>query len=166
MKHLKLAAFTIIELVVALLLMTIVVAVAYAALTLTGKQLGGLQQRFGIDNEHRLLQYALQQDFEAADRIVRQEGFLVCLRPSNTVRYELLDSTIVRHVDDETRDSFHFALDSAFVGFESREQVEEGGLVDELRLQLQAKKNSYPVYVHKMYDAVNLMNATAQMSRP
>ncbi|MEH6305262.1 hypothetical protein RYH73_06385 [Olivibacter sp. CPCC 100613] len=157
MKPPKLPAFTIIELVVALLLMTIVVAVAYAALALTSKQLGGLQQRFGIDNEHRLLQHALQQDFEAADRITQQEGHLIFRSPVNTIHYELLDSAIVRHGPDETRDSFHFALDSAFVGFESREQIEENGLIDELRLQLKSNKNSYPIYVHKVYDAVNLM---------
>lgn len=156
MKRIKIPAFTIIELVVALLLMTIVVAVAYAALALTSKQLGGLQQRFGTDNEHRLLQHALQHDFDAAERIILQEGRLVCLSPSNAIRYELLDSAIVRHTDD-VRDSFHFSIDSAFIGFESKPQLKEGGFIDELRCQLRSKKNSYPVYVHKVYDAVQLM---------
>jgi len=146
------------ELMIALLLMTIVVAIAYMALSLTGKQLAGMQNHFSAANTYRSLQHALQEDMRKSNEVLWQEGSLLCAMSPDTASYSFQDSLIIREISSLATDSFKLHIDSAFFGFESLPQMQENELVDEVRLHLSIGKESFLIQQQKRYDAATLMH--------
>lgn len=156
MKRTKLKAFTIIEMIVALILMAIVVSIAFAALSLTNKQLYSFQKRFDTMSDYRLLQNALSQDMQHAESVTREAHTLRCINDQQQVLYTFEDSVVVRQDAASSTDSFFFQVDSVFLGFEGTLQQKEGGLIDEIRLSLKRKEEAFTVHQRKNYDASTL----------
>lgn len=153
MKRTKLKAFTVIEMIVALILVAIVVSIAFAALSLTNKQLYSFQRRFDTMSDCRLLQNALSQDIQHAERVTGQAGTLRCTKDQWRVLYTFGDSVIIRQDAALSTDSFFFKVDAVFLGFEGIPQHKEGGLIDEISLSLKRKEEVFTVHQRKMYDA-------------
>jgi len=156
MKWTKLKAFTVIEMIVALILVAIVVSIAFAALSLTNKQLYSFQRRSSTMSDYRLLQNALSQDIRHAERVTGQARTLRCTKDRWQVLYTFEDSVIIRQDTALSTDSFFFKVDAVFMGFEGALQQEEGGLIDEIRLFLKQKKEAFIVHQRKSYDAGTL----------
>lgn len=153
MKQIKLEAFTVIEMIVALILVAIVVSIAFAALSLTNRQLYSFQRRFDTMSDYRLLQNALSQDMQHAERVTRQARTLRCTKDNWQVLYTFEDSVIIRQDTALSTDSFFFKVDAVFLRFEGISQQKEGGLIDEIGLSLKRKEEAFMVHQRKMYDA-------------
>jgi|GEM_PF-414841 len=152
----KLKAFTIIEVIVALLLMAIVMGIAYTVLSLVDKQSASLSSNFGTQQDYRLLQEALLQDANRAKTLYLKEGALCCANDTGTISYLFLDSAIVRQAFDLPADTFHFRIDSLYLGFENFPQDRENGLVDEVSLYIWKNRQSFIIHQEKIYDAQTL----------
>jgi type II secretory pathway pseudopilin PulG len=65
----KLRSFTIIEILITMLISAVVISIAYTGLTMLNRQFGRFQSRVKQIDQYRLLQIALQRDFDRADWI-------------------------------------------------------------------------------------------------
>ncbi len=156
MKHFRVPAFTVIELVIALLLMSVVTGIAFTAWSLTNRRLVTFREQAKQAANYRLLHMAIRQDMEQADSILVEQGALSCHGTMKFVRYELLDSVIIREQDGAIVDSFHFAIDSVYLGFESKPQNIDPGKIDEIRLYLHSSSRHFIIQQYKVYDAASL----------
>lgn len=158
MKHRKLKAFTIMELMVALVLTALVIAVAFTVFSLSTKQFTLLTKRFEVDNEYTLLQYTLQLDMQHADYLSLNENGFKCVNNNDQINYLLLDSIILRQHLSGTVDSFYFKIDSVSLNFEKRYQPAIDGLIDEVHLTLGRDERAFIIHQRKHYDAKTLFN--------
>ncbi|HEY0067686.1 MAG TPA: prepilin-type N-terminal cleavage/methylation domain-containing protein [Flavisolibacter sp.] len=154
-RNLNIKAFTIIELVIALLLSSVVIGVTYTAFALWKKQFTGYHNRSAETGGYVVLCKALQSDADRALYIEDSAGVLLFRRPGfPDVRYELSGSRLLR-TEGESIDSF----------FVQVEGLEAGKLKKELPLVrsigLKAVVENKPVYslFIKQYAAKDLLNA-------
>lgn len=152
----KLKAFTIMELVVAMLISSIVVSIAYAGFRLVSAQLRSMEHHSGEGNRFLRLNQALQTDLDKSARVIRQEDGFVCERGDGRVRYQLTDTAIIRWLEDGRVDSFGFKGVQTSLWFEGEPQDRNGQLVDALHGQLVTSTDSLPLYITKAYDRQTL----------
>jgi prepilin-type N-terminal cleavage/methylation domain-containing protein len=106
----KLSAFTMIELVVAMMISAIVISIAFYAWTLISSQLVKRQARSAAITEYTLFQRALVRDMDNAQRISDSAGSSLFLLDidGHKVRYAIGADRILRDLDGLT-DTFRLA---------------------------------------------------------
>jgi prepilin-type N-terminal cleavage/methylation domain-containing protein len=105
----KIQAFTIIEVVVAMLIASVVAAIAYNAFYMLNRQFLSFRNRSAANNIYFLLSTAFQNDFDRALAIrdTLDNRHLIFTEAGNQIRYEIGQSFIVRQSNGSI-DSFLF----------------------------------------------------------
>ena len=150
----KLAAFTIIELMITLLISTIVISMGYFAYFLLNRQFDRYLSRTSKIKEYTLLATAWQIDFDRADRIVDtlDKEHILFNRQDTLVRYSINANSIIRE-SGGSRDSFALAatvLDTRLVDDTVR-------LIKEIKLSIAINKTLVLLSGTKTYSAKEIM---------
>lgn len=153
----RIPSFTIIEMIMAMLISSVVIGIVYYIFLLLNHQFAGYQDRSAVINEYLLFQKALQTDMERADAIEYPSEKVLVLRRSvddQPVQYDFYDNFIVRTIGDY-RDSFSIQNGGCVV----TRVNDSTALVEKLVLNTNmAGEHVSPVF-KKQYSASQLMKS-------
>jgi len=156
----RVKAFTIMEVVIAMLLAAIVIAITYTVYTIVVKSYGSYNIKHGNMAALVRLDELLRKDFEKAEIISKTETGLSCSSGEREVIYEFATDGIVR--TSGITDTFKVHIQTANYFFE---QVPVGdpasgteeSRIDELKLELLFEENTISNNYTKNYSSANLI---------
>ncbi|WP_222984556.1 PulJ/GspJ family protein [Flagellimonas meishanensis] len=149
----KITAFTLNEVMVALLITTIVVGMAFSVLRLVQQQMYGISVNFERNTQVDLLRQGLWMDFNRFDRVrfdaPRQQ--LLFVNEVETRTYHFYDGLVVRD-----RDTFHIKImeKSRYFNGEAR----FSGEIDALDLHTAKEHGGHRIFVFKRNAATSYLN--------
>lgn len=153
----RIKAFTLIELVLAMMLAAIVMGMAYSAFTVFTRVYGGYHGKNLAHANVRIFKQVLQSDIDKAVLIELVDGQLNFKDPLTTevLRYSFGPDYLVRtqHSVPDTFKMQHLLLQSSF----ENAQVSEG-IVDHLVFRFDYEKAQMTMTVAKAYTAADLFN--------
>ncbi|MGK6353467.1 PulJ/GspJ family protein [Parapedobacter sp. DT-150] len=155
----RLQAFTIMEMMVALVLTALAVALVYAGLRFVQRQGEQFSRQLGDFGEVNRLHSAIQTDAGAAGELRREESGLAFYRKDKLIQYSIMDSICVRY-DGTVADTFHVQVDSLGGWFLGRRQESIGGVLDHATLYAAPGNRHLSIVVRKQYDAATLIHLT------
>lgn len=147
------------ELVVAMLLMSIVVSMGYLGLKLVTGQFNEFNQASSNSTTFTLLNTALTKDFEKSTKVILSEEGIVCERQEGTAHYFIMDNQLIRKWNEGQIDTFNFRNVNHEARFQHILQDSIGGPVDQLTLRLAFQKDTLSLIIYKEYDAHSLFNS-------
>jgi type II secretory pathway pseudopilin PulG len=152
----RLASFTIIELVVAMLISSIAVTIVYYTYSLMKSQLEKRMQASGRSAEYVLFERALRRDFERAARIEDSAGgkFILLRIDGDRIRY-LIDTVNMVRSRGEISDTFSLKGNVDGIRYLS----DSLPLVTALRVNTLFGQESLPLFLQKDYTARELLQA-------
>lgn len=150
----KVNAFTLAELVVAMIISSIVMATIYTAYLLIRKQYFRQTTKARALDEYIRFRNALSVDFFYADSLKTgdTDGILLCFKDSSAIEYSFTNEQIVRKSDIAT-DSFSIPVKRLDL---SRYRT-TGALVKEISLTVMSQGDTIPLLLQKNYDAATLI---------
>lgn len=152
----SIASFTIIELVMALLISSVVITIVYYVYLLFNNQFAGYQLKGAAMDEYFMLQKALQRDMEQADAVeAPSEHEIVCKTTVNgqTVTYNFINNEVVVRINANKADSFRIKNN----GYQWEPVSESIFLVKKLVLKVSIADVSFNAIFNKQYSALQLM---------
>lgn len=153
----RIKSFTIIEMIMAMLISSVVIGIVYYIFLLLNHQFAGYQDRSAVINEYLLFQKALQTDMERADVIEYPSEKVLVLRrlvDDQPVQYDFYDNFIVRTMA-AYRDSFSIQNGGCLV----TRVNDSSALVEKFVLNTNmAGERVTPVFI-KQYSACQLMKS-------
>jgi type II secretory pathway pseudopilin PulG len=151
----RVASFTIIELVMALLISSVVITMVYYSYLLFNNQFSGYQAKSVAMRGYLLLQKSLQIDLEKAEAIESLSESQILFRDGltgQTTEYDFSKNAIVRTLD-QTRDSFHVKNN----GFSSIPISDSNPLIGKIVLKVKVGDVSFDAVFQKQYSALEIM---------
>ena len=157
MKHSKLASFTLIEMVLAMMLAAIVIGMAYTAFTVFTHLYGNYRNKNLQHADVQLFRQILQHDMERAELVTISEGEIrfAGLDNAEQVVYRLSADYLLRQ-KGEISDTLKLKQLSCIASFENR--LVSTGLVDHLVFRFNYQQSLLPVSSAKKYTSVQLFN--------
>ena len=93
-QHIK--AFTILEVVISIAIMSIIIAMVYTIYTLMSKQLFEYSDQTEVVNSYNQINVAFNRDLHNASKLVNVNKKIYLLSNRDTLQYELLENKLVR----------------------------------------------------------------------
>ncbi len=153
----KLKAFTIIELVVAMLLTSIVVSIAYVCLDLLGSSYKQFSETQKQVDELVLLQKQLAKDFNSCNKAIFYREGLECTYDNEKIYYKIYDDEIIRKSYGR-EDRWSITL-IAWEGAFCHVPLEVDYMpVDEIYFRASKDEREVACYTTKKYSAEELMD--------
>lgn len=148
----KIKAFTLNEMMVVLVITAIVVGLAFSILSLTQRQMLGMQQNYIKNDEIRRFEEALWVDFNKYREVVYNTNLdlLVFKNEIDSVHYQFEETFVLKN------------LDTLNIAFEERNFYLDGNLIDNGNIDAlefihsEASLNS-TIFVYKKKDATHYM---------
>jgi prepilin-type N-terminal cleavage/methylation domain-containing protein len=150
----KVRAFTIIELIMAMLISSVIISMVYYVYILFNHQFSNYREKVNAIDEYLILQKALRTDMESADAISAPSASeITCsiIREKEMVVYTFSNGYIARSCGD-ARDTFHIKNS----GYEAT-YFKETGLVETLVLKVSVSDGPFRNTCQKLYSACQLM---------
>ena len=152
-------AFTMIELVVAMMISAIVLSIAFYAWSLLSNQLTRRQRRSAAIMEYTIFQRAIVRDMERAEAVRDSGGAFLMDMPDHRVRYMLSPDRILRDLDGVT-DTFHFGAKVTGLSY-----AEEGiPLVGGMRLVVTLERDQVSLPLGKRYTVEQLLRSNEKQN--
>jgi type II secretory pathway component PulJ len=153
----KLAAFTIMEVTVSMLIAAIAIAITYTAYSIINRSYSSYDQKNKKIAEFIMADKLLKQDFMLADKIIRTEQGIILESGQGVIQYEFTDSSILRDQYSLRVDTFQLKENQYVPLFENSE-ADIGERLDQLKLQTTWEGEMINLNYSKIYSAENLMN--------
>jgi len=153
-------AFTIMEVVVAMLLATISIAISYSAYKLIGLSYGRFDQKNKTIAELTVADKLLKQDVLQSEKILRLSDGLSFQFSEETVDYYFGDNIVIRDQFRLRRDTISLKVTQFLTTFENEECL-PGSLVDEIKLDVEIDQRQVPFVYKKNYSAEELFEQKA-----
>lgn len=149
----KISAFTLNEMVVALVLTAIVVGLAFSILSLTQKQMLGIQQNYIKNDVLRQFEQALWVDFNKYHTAIYNDytNELVLKNEIDSVNYSFKNGFVLKNLD-----TLKMALAERIFYLDGK-QVSEG-IIDAIEIITSKESQNPTVFVYKKKDAAYYMN--------
>lgn len=149
----KIAAFTISEMVVVLILTSIVVGLAFSVLSLVQKHMLGIQNNFSNSTELNTLEQSLWLDFHRRANIKYDDlgDKLIFLNEKDSITYQFFEGYIIRE-----QDTFRVPIQNKIFFFDGNHI--ESGQIDALKLETTKTMQNQHLFVFKDNDATTFMN--------
>ena len=149
----KIKAFTISEMIVALLITTIVIGMSFSVLNLVQRQMSGIENNYEYNTRLNLLRQTLWIDFNTHE-LVRYDDKAATLTFYNelsTVQYQIDESFVVKQ-----KDTFQIQWTGQRFFFEHLEV--ESGEIDALQFDTGQEHGNQGIFVYKNNSATTYMN--------
>jgi prepilin-type N-terminal cleavage/methylation domain-containing protein len=154
----RLNAFTLLELLVALVVTALLIGMGYAALRLVQGQQRAIQHKASLLGQLSTWQTLLAADFASGRPIEATETEIRCLRPMGPVVYYWLDSTLVR-TQGEVTDTFPGPIREYAYFWQG--QPRRQGLIDEIALTTVLAQDTFYLQARASYAAQALLSSLA-----
>jgi len=157
----KVAAFTIIEVTIAMLISALVIGMTYSIYLIVSKS----YQSFNLKNDTMAvvlrLDEWLHKDFDRSEAVWKDTSGIAMQYPGNTVRYKF-DTAYVVRIGVRT-DTFKVKTDTVNTLFEGKAISEfksagDQNRIDQLDLSLILQNQKITYHYHKVYSSANLIN--------
>lgn len=152
----RLAAFTLVELSVVMLLTAIVTTIAFLTLSILQGSLGKFKKDSDALIQMELLHRLLSQDMAQSIEVVSDENGIRTIGKKGLAIYQFHSEGVWRQKAGLT-DSFYFETSMLKKKFQGTEMQLPDQLLDELTFEAYHKKETFPFVFHKMYGADVLM---------
>lgn len=146
----KVKAFTLTELIVVMIISTIVISLAYVALSMVKKQVGHIQKRTISKEELLSLEKVLHRDFNSFGIADFTNSELRFKNPIDSIKYIIEDNYILRN-----KDTFHVPLSEVTLFLDG--QKVQKGKVDALRFTTKNLTNR-ATFIYTVKDAAFYLN--------
>ncbi|BDD07408.1 PulJ/GspJ family protein [Aureibacter tunicatorum] len=158
-KNIKLKAFTLQELMIAMILSAVVASASYQAVRYVQKM---IHIRLVHSEENRECLHAIsimKKDILLSDSIqTSSEGF-ICFFPSHNIYYQMLGTELWRNNPFvHSKELVHSQVTDLSFGLNNHQIIMSGMLIDKVSLNLQAFQESLHFSQHKSYDLKTLKN--------
>jgi prepilin-type N-terminal cleavage/methylation domain-containing protein len=152
----KIKAFTVIELIVAMLIGSIVISIVYYTLALMQKHLIQTQETRSLTSDYLLLNKTLQRDIDEAKFItkVSERELLFSFENKYSVAYSFLDNDILRNHSSNI-DSFHIATERLSLNWLEEKNIQ---LITQLNIETKCKGHKFKEFYNKYYSARDLLS--------
>jgi prepilin-type N-terminal cleavage/methylation domain-containing protein len=151
----KVAAFTLIELTIAMLIASIAISITYTAYTIVIKLYTNYTVRQEKASAVTLLNKLLSVDFIAAEQVLRTEdGFQIICR-NGKIRYTVTEDFVVRDQFSLRTDTFNMSVSNGGYYFEKTE-VDFEKTIDEVHFSIALAGYVVPLRYYKQYSSQNL----------
>ncbi len=150
----RLRSFTIMELIMAMLISSVIIAIVFYVYLLFNHQFSNYREKANAIDEYLVLQKALQTDLESADVIsTPSPNEITCMGipDGRTVLYTFNNAWIARSCGD-AQDTFRIKNN----GYEAT-PLNETGLVESLVLKITVSAVPFRTTYRKIYSACQLM---------
>ena len=160
----RLPAFTIMELTIAMLLSAIVIGITYTAYTITARSYARFHRRSDTIGNLTRVNELLMKDFSSSDSVFRTDSGIIVNRDSTIIRYEIDSNMVIRK--SFRIDTFKIDIRDIAALFEGQTviftpPVQEADRIDELSFTTIFDKQKIPYHYHKDYSSVNLSQRKA-----
>ncbi len=159
----RIAAFTIMEVMVALVLTALAMSFIFAGIRFVQRQSASLTHQLEASGEIDRFYYALQTDVHRTSEIRYQQDGIVFSEMDTAIHYLPADSICIRYTRHLT-DTFRVSIDSISCWFAGRRQETQGGPIDELSVYLTQHNRPLSVWVQKPYDMAARMRLTDSLA--
>ena len=151
----KISAYTLLEVTIAMLLAAITIGICYTAFTLMNQYYAEIKNRKDQVGEILLLQQLMSRDIEQATLIKKQTDGIKISYDTVDISYHFAADFITRDYQQIKIDTIKIAAAALDLRFENREAVNDG-LLDEIVFICKRKNKSFPMHFKKTYSATNL----------
>lgn len=152
----KIRAYTLMEVTVAMLISAICITICYTAYGLIGDYYRVFQERSRSADRVLSLKQVLEKDFLKSNLILRNEEGLLLQMDTSQVRYRFNEVTVVRELGEQHADTFRLELRELKSFFELRETVDTD-TIDQVDLTVLLPKNiAVNIRLKKQYSAHHL----------
>lgn len=156
----KVDAFTLLELVIAMLLSALVIGITYSAYTITGQTYQRFRQQNDTSQRLILLDELLAKDISRADTVYHSADGLLIRRDSTLITYTIDSSRVIRSAG--RIDTFHMPVKGANYLFEQQPvtflpPLQEADRIDEIYFIITWKKRDFVYHYHKDYSSADLI---------
>jgi len=158
-----LKAFTIMEMVVAMLLAAIAIGLTYTVFSIFTQTYGDYTRKHQLLAIPDRVEQLLSRDFDKSTNILKTDSGLICESNQQLVVYQFSRNYILRK--QMVRDTFRVNVDQFEAFFEKSPVVEMDttnakNRIDELQLKLIIENQRITYHFLKQYSSANLMPAT------
>jgi len=152
----KIKAYTIMEVTVAMLLSAICISICYTAYAIISNYYASFQKKNETTAIFLSLKQVLERDFLNSSTVLKIENGIELDLDSTKIDYLFTEKAILRKLNTLHTDTFKLQANEVTVFFEGIE-VEKGNPVDELNFSTTLGKDvKVPVQIKKIYSAENL----------
>lgn len=155
----RLPAFTLMEMVVAMLLTAIVIGLTYTIFIIVAQSNRNFDRKSEALAEVRQLDALLQRDFGRAARIDCMDSTLVIQLQTAVVTYRFFSGFALRK--SVATDTFRYRLLEQNAAFRGR-PVGENGITDDFFLRIAIDEQQIPFHYHKTYSSEELIDSDAR----
>ncbi len=150
----KVPAFTMMDLLTGMVIMSIIVAIVFYMMTSTNQQVHSFGKIRAEIVSFNLMKSDLYHNAELAEKIIEIPNGFVMIADEKEVRYELNNETLIR-TEALNSDTLSAAVsDVLTIGKTDDEQA----LVSEIMLTCHIKKKEFKLYIYKSYDDKEIIN--------
>lgn len=151
----KIAAFTLMEVTIAMLIAGIAIAITFTTYRIVSGSYVGFSKKQDELAGFVRLDKLLKQDFLAARDIVKSPEGLVMQMESGLIRYQVDPAFILRDQFSLRTDTFKLAINSPGFFFEHN-VVEDGETIDQFCFETVVQGQLVPLHYLKLYSAQDL----------
>jgi hypothetical protein len=156
----KVAAFTILELTITMLLTALVIGISYAAFSIVSRSYIVYQKRNDNISEMVLMDRLLKRDFSQADSILKIDSGIEMINQHAIVTYRIDTGTMIRTAGITDTFKVHsYDINFAFEGQPVQEMsaTKELNRIDEFSFSLVFENQKIPYHYYKTYSSANLI---------
>ena len=147
----KVAAYTLSELLVVMLITSIIIMLTFNILRLTQNQLTYLQKISNKNTEVQLLHRVLLKDFNTHKVYVTSKNNLLCTNSLDSISYQITPNYVIRMLD-----TFHIKIQEAHTYLNNRKV--SVGSIDGIELRFDKSLSPKNIFLYKIKDAAHYMN--------
>ena len=160
-KH-KLPAYTIMEMVIAMMIAAIVIGIAFTAFSIVSRAYSGYNQKNSKTAEALRLDKQLRRDIRHAETLLGNKDELLCTDSTHLISYAFRNDFVLRK--EMVTDTFMVKNNELYFSFENESVSadmladKEKSRVDHISFRLELEKETIPYQYNKIYSSANLLN--------
>lgn len=155
---LKIRAYTLMEVTVAMLLSAICISICYTAYGIIGDYYHLFHQKNESADQVLSLKHALEKDFLKSNYILKQEDGFELLIDTTKIHYSFEEQAVLRKFGAIHTDTFKLQTKALKATFEGKELLEID-TIDQVSFTILLDKNTFTtIEVNKWYSAQNLFH--------
>jgi prepilin-type N-terminal cleavage/methylation domain-containing protein len=153
----KIKAFTLMEVTVAMLISAICITVCYTAYSIIANYYSSFQLKNQAADHVLSLKQVMEIDFLKSNCLLKTEDGIELLQDSTAIQYTFTNSTVLRKLGVLHTDTFKVQYSNLKTYFETNEIVETD-TIDRVNFTVLLNQTSVPIQINKYYSAKDLFH--------
>jgi prepilin-type N-terminal cleavage/methylation domain-containing protein len=154
----KLKAFTLLEVLIAMVISTLVIGAGFVGYEFTMKQYYAFRENSTVMSDACIFQSVLKKDICLARRVSLTSYGLSCNTQEKFIRYDFKRDYVLRINENDMRDTFHIKNDSLSLLYNNLVQIDPGKQIDRISFRIDLHGELQSVVITKEYGADGVIN--------